>query len=191
MGKVGDGVPDVPIIKFKIMELQSRKRNRLKGYDYSQNGLYFITICAKDREMLFGKIVGDGVQDTQNVKYTPYGKVVDNIIDCINNTYSNINIEKYVIMPNHIHLLIQVCYVEDMYLSKKDGTSKTPSPTNAVIPSIISTLKRFSNKQVGFNMWQRSYHDHIIREKTDYEMILKYINENPYKWQQDCFYTGL
>ena len=83
-------------------------------------------------------------------------------------------------MPNHIHLLI--------YVDNPDGMSGTPSPTNAYIPQFISTLKRFCNKEIGCNIFKRSFHDHIVRNEADYEKIYNYIENNPSKWTEDCFY---
>ncbi|MDR1000035.1 MAG: hypothetical protein LBL96_04425, partial [Clostridiales bacterium] len=71
-----------------------------------------------------------------------------------------------------------------------NGTSRTPSPTNAVIPALVSTLKRFTNKDVGFSLWQRSFHDHIIRNECDYGRIAEYIENNPQNWRDDRFYVG-
>jgi hypothetical protein len=71
-----------------------------------------------------------------------------------------------------------------------NGTSRTPSPTNAVIPAFVSTLKRFTNKDVGFALWQRAFHDHIIRDECDYYRIAEYIENNPQNWRSDRFYVG-
>jgi REP element-mobilizing transposase RayT len=71
------------------------------------------------------------------------------------------------------------------------GTSRTTSPTNAVIPALVSTLKRFTNKDIGFSVWQRSFHDHIIRGERDYDRIVEYIENNPRNWRGDCFYAGM
>ncbi|MBR5252022.1 MAG: transposase [Oscillospiraceae bacterium] len=98
----------------------------------------------------------------------------------MNEQYNNINIENYVIMPNHIHLLI--------FVDNPNGTSRTPSPTNAVIPMFVSTLKRFCNKEIGHNIFQRSFFDHIIRDQADYENVYNYIDSNPSKWESDELY---
>lgn len=165
------------------MDLPKRKRNRLTDYDYSQNGLYFITICVKDRQKLLGDIVGGGVLDAPQIDLSEYGIIVNDIISEINSTYTKLSINKYVIMPNHIHFLIAI------YDEHENGTSRTPSPTNAVIPMFVSTFKRFTNKRCCMKLFQRSYHDHIIRDERDYRKIWNYIDTNPAKWQEDCFYT--
>ncbi len=78
-------------------------------------------------------------------------------------------------MPNHLHILIRI----DTGL---EGSSGTPTPTNSKIAAYVSTLKRMTNKQIGSNIWQRSYYDHIIRNEEDYINHLQYIDENPRKW---------
>ena len=89
-------------------------------------------------------------------------------------------------MPNHVHLLVCIDRAEDI---TRSGTSRTPSPTNAIIPRYVSTFKRLCNREIGTNIWQRSYHDHIIRGQSDFDMIWQYIDTNPIRWEQDCFYT--
>lgn len=100
--------------------------------------------------------------------------------------YPHVRIEKYVVMPNHIHLLIAI-------QQGPSGASRTPPPTSArasqVIPMFISTLKRLTNKTAGHALWQRGYYDHIIRSPDDYNTIWHYIDTNPAKWAQDTLYV--
>ena len=167
------------------MELPKRKPTRLKGYDYSSPGAYFITICTKDRKCLLSEIaVGTGVLDCPQNILTPYGEVANKHLINMSNFYENIKIDKFVVMPNHIHMLIQVT---DM--AKPNGPSRTPVPTNSLIAQFISTFKRFCNKEYGENIWQSRSNDHIIRNKNDYEKIWEYIDSNVLKWEKDCFYV--
>ena len=76
-----------------------------------------------------------------------------------------------------------------VFLSEQDGTSGTPSPTNAVIPQLVSTFKRMINRKCGADIFQRSFHDHIIRNEEDYLRIWNYIDTNPVTWEKDCFFT--
>lgn len=168
------------------MDFSNRKPNRLSDYDYSQNGAYFITICTKDSKCILSQIVdkasvGDGVLDVPKIHLTKYGKIVNDRIIEMNNIYKNVSVEKYVVMPNHVHLLIVINNYNE---SICDGTSRTPSPTrqNSVISSFVSTFKRYTNKQIGYNIWQRSFHDHVIRNEEDYVTRWQYIDENPRKW---------
>lgn len=168
------------------MDLPKRRHNRLQEYDYSQNGAYFITICTKDRKCLLSRIVGGGVLDAPYARLSKYGDVIENRIRSMNAVYFEIQTKKYVIMPNHIHLL--VC-IDKEWNAGESGPSRTPAPTNSLIPQYVSALKRLCNKEFGCNIWQRSYHDHIIRKEADYQMIWEYIDTNPARWEQDCFYT--
>ena len=101
---------------------------------------------------------------------------------CSGNRMERARVEKYVIMPNHIHILMIV----DMDVS---GTPRASSPTTAVIPRFVASLKRFSNQEIGENIFQRSYHDHVIRGEQDYLKIWEYIENNPKQWELDCFYV--
>ena len=167
------------------MSLPYRKPNRLPNYNYSQSEAYFITVCAKEKQMLFGSIVGGGVLDAPQMQLSRYGKVVEQQLLTMAAQYKNIRLEKYVVMPNHIHLLLLL----EQGLSRASGT---PPPTNdranETIPRYVSTFKRFTNKAAEADLWQRGYHDHVIRADRDYKMIWQYIDTNPQRWQKDCFY---
>ena len=156
--------------------LPKRKSIRLEGYDYSNNGAYFITMCTKDMKCVLSKIVGDGALDVPLLSLSDCGWIVDNEIRKMNETYNNVKITDYVIMPNHVHMLIIV------HSDSFGGTAPSTSPTNSVIAGYIGTLKRFTNKNSRSNLWQRSYYDHIIRDEADYIAHLQYIEENPHKW---------
>lgn len=167
--------------------MEHRKPNRLAGYNYSQNGSYFITICSAKRESLFGDIVGGGVLDAPSVQLSDYGSILSHRLQEMHETYPHISVDKYIIMPNHVHFILSVHFPEPGAAAR--GTSRTPSPTSAIVPQFVSTLKRLANRTAGFSMFQRSYHDHIIRNDKEYQMIWQYIDTNPSKWQADCFYT--
>ena len=160
-----------------MKEYARRKSARLKNYNYSQNGAYFLTICTKDRKMLLGS-VGAGVPDGPQICLSEYGEVVENVIHSINDTYAHIFIEKYVVMPNHVHMIVSID-------RGAKGPSGTPAPTSADIPALVSVFKRFVNRKIGQNIWQRSYYDHVIRGREDYLEIWKYIDENPLRWSDD------
>ncbi len=160
--------------------MQVRKPTRLKGYNYSQNGVYFLTVCTKAKECILGSVVGDGVLDVPQMHLSEYGKIVEKCITEMAETYEHITFDNYVIMPNHIHLLVMI------YSDDKEKISV--SPQNAEIPKLISTLKRFVNRKIGYNIWQRSYHDHIVRNEKEYNNIWEYVEYNASKWKDDCFY---
>ena len=166
-------------------KLPKRKHPRLKGFDYSSNGAYFITICTEKRKQLLSNIVGAGVIDSPSVLLKRCGEIVDRQINSIASFCSNVFVDAYVIMPNHVHILLRI-------LNDENGQSGTPAPTSrgsSVLSRFVSTLKRFSNKEIGENIWQRSFHDHIIRDRNDYEEIYRYICENPLSWEKDELYS--
>ena len=162
------------------MNLPNRKPTRLAKYNYNQNGYFFITICTHNKECILSKIVGGGAFDAPKSILTKTGEIVNKYILSTNNI-SNLSVDKYVIMPNHIHLILT--------LKNQNGTSKAPSPTNTVISHSIATLKRFVNGEIGHNIFQRSFYDHIIRGEKDYLKIWEYIDNNPAKWMEDCYYN--
>ena len=164
------------------MELPKRKTNRLQNCDYSSPGYYFITICTEDKKNLLCSIVEGGALGAPQVSLSHIGRIVQSNIES-SNRIPHIRVDKYVIMPNHIHLIICI----DAPCT--DKTLKDPSPANAVIPHYVSTLKRFCNKAAGQQLFQRSYHDHVIRGERDYQKIWEHIETNPIKWQEDCFYA--
>lgn len=163
------------------MECPKRKQIRLADYDYSSAGAYFVTICTKDRRCILSEIsVGAGVLDGPLLCLLPSGKIVEETIQEIGRHYDWLLIDNCVIMPNHIHLLLRM---------ESDGSSGTPTPANARLPMLISTLKRFSNRKSGVRLWQRGYHEHVIRNETDYREIWNYIDTNPARWAEDRYYT--
>lgn len=161
------------------MSLPIRKDIRLKDHDYSQNGTYFITVCVKDRHNLLWKS-NVGATFGRPHKLTPLsdiGKIIDSEIDKIRSVYDNVLIDKYVIMPNHIHMII---------LLKGDETGRPKvAPT---ISRIMQQFKGSITKQVGFSIWQKLFYDHIICNEEEYRKIWKYIDANPLKWQDDCYF---
>lgn len=157
-------------------ELPKRKANRLKDFDYSTDGAYFVTICVKNRECIFGEIVGEGLCALPQNILTPIGSEIEKSIEYINANYDNVLIDKYVVMPNHVHLIV--------ILNSISGGRGNPPLQN-----IIGQFKSFTTKQYGKQLWQRSYHDHIIRNENDYLNIWEYINNNTLKWSEDKYYT--
>jgi REP element-mobilizing transposase RayT len=116
------------------------------------------------------------------VELLPHGIVADKYVKQMNEFYENIIVDQYVIMPNHIHLILSV---------REDGASRTSPPTkqHSAVSQFVSTFKRFCNKEYGGNIWQRSFNDHVIRNREDYDEHIKYIYENPIRWYYDELYT--
>jgi REP element-mobilizing transposase RayT len=181
----------------KAKDLPKRKDLRLKHYDYSSAGAYFVTICTKDRKRILSNIikpsVGVGALDDPlngflnepqipQIQLTEIGKVTEKYLLSSENI-PGVKIDRYVIMPDHIHVIIFL--YPDKYTSRKDGSSRAPTPTNEMLPHIVSTFKRFCNREIGNNIFQRGYMEHIVRDREDYETRAKYIYENPIRWYYD------
>ena len=154
------------------MELSKRKPNRLCEYDYSTNGAYFVTICTQNRKKILSNIVGDGSPVPK-----PIGTIAEMYIRKIPEKYPSVTVDKFVIMPDHIHLLLRFNW--------NLGTGN-PSPT---LGNVIGWYKYQVTKQAntqldnsGERLFQRSYYDHVIRNQQDYNEIWEYIENNPRKW---------
>ncbi len=164
------------------MALPQRKPTRLKAYDYSTPGAYFVTICTEDRKCILSDItVGADALGGPLVRLTPEGQIVERYILSTENI-PGIHIDKYVIMPNHVHLILLV--------DEMDGPPRASAPTMEAVPNAVSALKRLVNRALGRNIWQRSYHDHVIRGEADYREIWQYIDTNPARWAEDRYYSG-
>ena len=160
------------------MDFKNRKQLRLNNYDYSNNGAYFITACTQGRRNILSRIiVGEGFHPLPIVELTKIGIEIENTINFINDNYRNVFIEKYVIMPNHIHLILYLGY------ENLGGHGNPP------LQKIVGQLKSFTTKKYGKILWQRSYYDHIIRNENEYAEIWNYIDSNPYKWLEDEYFT--
>ena len=172
-------------------ELKKRKTPRYQSFDYNSSGVYFITICTQNRRCILSRIVGTGVLDCLQIELTKYGQIADKYIKQLNDFYNHLSVEEYVIMPNHIHLLL---WVKENKNANENGRSRTPVPTNieranSACSQFVSTFKRFCNKEYGENIWQARFNDHVIRNREDYEKHVKYIYENPIRWYYDELYT--
>ena len=162
------------------MELTKRKPNRLKNFDYSKNGAYFVTICAKSRFELFGTIdVGAAFCRPQ---LSETGELIEAEIKRLSNIYEGVSVDCYIIMPNHVHMII-VIHGEIGY--RKIGRQNA-APT---ISQMINQWKRAISIKNGFSPWQKSFHDHIIRNEDEYSRIAKYIENNPATWESDCHFS--
>jgi len=156
------------------LALPKRKNIRLQNYDYSLNGAYFITICVKAGHELLWESVPVGARIARPL-LTNVGAAIENAINEIPIHYPMIGIEKHVIMPNHLHMIL---------LINDDGRAMR-APT---ISTVVNQMKGHVTKQIGFSIWQKLFHDHIIRNETEYQKIWQYIDENPMKWAEDKYY---
>ncbi len=179
-----------------------RKNPRLKEYDYSKPGYYFVTVNAAERGTdIFGKLSLEAVRaddhigplsremESPTVELTHAGKIVRDTIEGISNSYSNVFVDEYAVMPDHVHMIVEIRNPEDgpMWSSALTANSEvynktigtTKSSDNLI--SIIRTLKTLSTKKAGFSLWQRSFFEHIIRNDEDLLNTRNYIRYNAAK----------
>lgn len=178
-----------------------RRSIRLNGYDYAQNGNYFLTLCTRNRECLFGD-VRDGKMYLSN-----YGGMVNECWQEIPVYFPQIILHEYVIMPNHVHGIIEINNPQSTganigrctdtvgvgannYSPLRTPQSR-PHGTSRTVGSVVRGFKIGVTKQMGFSPWQRNYYEHIIRNDESYQNIVRYMAQNPLKWKEDCFCFGI
>jgi len=159
-----------------------RKLNRLKDYDYSQAGAYFVTICTYDKICYFGDI------ENEIMQLNEYGEIAANAWKEILNHYNDIGLDEFIIMPNHVHGIIFL-FDNDLVTEQ---CSVTTGPINKFrygkLSKIVKSFKEAVTKQIrnAFNDtnfgWQRSFYDHIIRDEKGLDKIREYVHYNPLKW---------
>ena len=166
-------------------ELPKRKRLRWEGFDYSTPGGYFITICTKDRKPIFGPVGADSISASL---------VERTFLETINQ-YPNVECPIYVVMPNHFHAIIVI--LDQDAISRADMESAHATTVSGIVQAFkrYSTIEYIKLVKKGIlppfdkQIWQRSFHDHVIRNRQDYEEHVKYIYENPIRWQYDELYA--
>ena len=161
---------------------------RLRGYDYSRVGTYFVTICTQERECLFGEIVDGGVH------LNDMGRIVVDSWEWLAEQYAHVSLDEYVVMPNHAHGIIVItddCGDGSCGEDSCRGGSRT-APTRKPIGRLIGAFKTVSTKRInalrqmpGAKLWQRNYYEHIIRNEEELNRIRQYIADNPIQWEMD------
>ena len=166
--------------------MRGRKSIRLKGYDYSQAGAYFITICTKGRKELLGAI-RDGKMCSSAI-----GRIVQECWDVLPSHYPNVQLDAFVVMPDHAHGIIVILDDEPHRvregLRPSTGKTRNRPPLSEIVRAFKSFSARRINEQngtAGQSFWQRGYYDHIIRNERSLERIREYISTNPSRWQYD------
>ena len=167
------------------------KSIRLKGYDYTQSGAYFVTICAQDKKNLFSQIV-DG-----NVILNEFGKIIENEWVKTGQIRKNVIIDEYVIMPNHLHgiIIIKNDHDDRNGTQRRVATANIESfgkPVSGSLPTIVRGFKSTTTRQINelrnmpeMPLWQRNYYEHVVRNDDDLNEIREYIINNPLKWDLD------
>jgi len=183
--------------------MKNRKRNRMKGFDYSSDNLYFVTICVKDRVCCFGEILenaertahelsvhksnqSNSKKDRSNykMKLNKFGLIVQERLEWLPVQYQYAVMHNYVVMPNHVHAVVEIDSLKVL------GKEVKIKPLSGLVGAFKTTSSKLIHEAgfLGFS-WQRSFHDHIIRTQQAYQNISNYIDMNPLKWQQDSLFS--
>ena len=161
-------------------QLPQRKHPRLKEYDYSTAGAYFITICTHNRRHILSHVVGRGLAPAET-ELTALGMIAREQLAALEERFPSAEITDYVIMPNHIHLL----------LTLKEAAGASPRPTVSSVIGAYKSLTARLCKQASSveKVFQSSFHDHVIRSEEDLRTVREYIAHNPARWREDELYT--
>jgi len=158
---------------------------RLKGYDYSQAGAYFVTTCTHNQECILGRVVDS------EMRLSTFGEVVAACWDDLPHHYPHVELDAFAIMPNHIHGIIMLV---DPAIVVGAGLKPAPTMINKRhgVTEVIRAFKTFSSRRInllrgtpGTRVWQRNYYEHVIRNENDLDEIREYIMNNPLKWELD------
>lgn len=181
-------------------DLPKRKKNRLSGYDYSESGLYFVTICTQEREDLFGNVI-EGWMVLNDV-----GKIIEKTWSEIPIIFPNIEIDTLQIMPDHVHIIIsvgadlRVCPQQASTINKPNTLNDNNGSTRRSTPTLGTYIQRFKTmtthryingihnfgwRRFNRRLWQRNYYEHVIRDEEDLDRIRYYIEQNPVNWEKD------
>ncbi len=178
-------------------DIHHRRSIRLKGYDYSQAGLYFITICTQNRLCLFGEIENGGMQ------INDAGIMIEHQWQELIYRFDNIKLHEFIVMPNHFHGIIEFVGVPLVGTQNVEQPSTMGQP-QGIAPTVGDMVGAFkslttneyirgvkNNDWSRFNkkLWQRNYYEHIIRDEKSCYQILEYVQTNPLKWQDDKYYV--
>ncbi|HLD93520.1 MAG TPA: hypothetical protein VI703_04915 [Anaerolineales bacterium] len=183
-----------------------RRSIRLKGYDYTQAGAYFITLVSWQRECLFGEI------RSGEISLNALGSLVDNEWRRLGKRFERVVVDELIVMPNHVHGILVIA-AEDLVGAggvgaRQEGTDKVgeypfasplrgvrgsacgviPGSLGAIVGAYKSTTARLINglrRTPGAPVWQRNFYEHIIRDESEWEAIRVYIHNNPFEWEAD------
>ena len=154
-----------------FLDRPMRKSPRISNFDYARDNYYFVTICTYDKRCIFGSINS----------ISRYGKIAAESIRNLSGRYSGVKIDKFVVMPNHVHIII--------IIGCNNKFEQNPSLEQVVGLYKSGVSREIHKLNSDISVWQRSFHDHVIRNQADYERIWSYIDTNPIRWEKDCFYT--
>ena len=158
------GYPSLDWMGLESKSLPVRKDVRLKSYDYASPGMYFVTICTFEREMILGQI------DGEQIVLTEWGQEVSDAIADLPSHYESVSVDCSVVMPNHVHMILWI---------------HAGNRANNTLGNVVCGFKARAARKCGGKVWQRGYHEHIIRNEDDLQEIRSYIANNPKKWIVD------
>jgi REP element-mobilizing transposase RayT len=173
---------------------RKRRSIRLQGYDYFQVGAYYITVCTRNRECLFGNVV-DG-----QMQLNEAGKIIQSVWDELPHSYEGVALNAFIIMPNHVHGVIEICApVGAIHESPLSSIGKSRATVERVfdrrrmlLAKLVGRFKMVTAKQInalrgssGEPLWQRNYYEHVIRDDRSLNRIRQYIADNPVQWGFD------
>jgi REP element-mobilizing transposase RayT len=176
-------------------DIHHRRSIRLRNYDYTQAGAYFVTICVQDRECLFGEITNRVMRlhDAGNIVAEQWIKTGD-----IRDT---VELDAWTVMPNHFHGIIVLIDTARRGTARRAPTCRAPTterfgkPVSGSLPTIVRAFKSAATKNVnilrntpGNKLWQPNYWEHIIRNETELQRIREYIHNNPARWHEDALH---
>ena len=168
----------------------NRRSMRLRGYDYSQAGAYFVTICVQHHQCLFGDVVN------AEMDWNDLGMIANECWQASREHFPFVELDQYVVMPNHMHGIV-VITTPSASVGATHASLPMHQPPNGPQPgslgAIIGSYKSAVSKRInelrdsrGAPIWQRNYYDHIIRNEREWDAIAKYIYENPARWNSDA-----
>ena len=152
----------------------------METYDYSRSGAYFVTICTYNRCCLLSAIVGRGLAPAETI-LTRYGKIAEEQLCALENRFSHVHVDRYVIMPNHIHAIL-------IFEEEAAGASPRPTLTDVVCAYKSLTTRECKKQKPIEKLFQTSFYEHVIRGYRDYMEIAEYILNNPQQWEMDQLY---
>ncbi len=173
------------------MERPRRRPNRLKDFDYSGNGMYFVTVCTEKQTSLFwmedttgeGSPVGANcVRPPEGFRLSAVGRMAAAEIERWPEIYPGVRAVQYVIMPNHLHILLEIGFAED-------GRTQFAPTGKVSLSRIIQQFKGAVSKKAGRPLWQKGFYESVIRSEQHLLDTWQYIVENPRKWADDEYYT--
>ena len=168
-------------------KIHRRQSMRLMEYDYSQAGAYFVTICVREGEPLFGEIVNGVVQ------LSDFGRVVMECWKAVPEHFQDVELDEFVVMPNHVHGIIVISAVGTIHELSLQNDPR--SRRRMLLPKVVGYLKMNTAKRIneiretpGTPVWQRNYYEHIIRHDDEMKQLRNYIANNPIGWESDKYH---